>query len=79
MPITALPTPPSRTDAANFNVRAEAFLGALPTFVTQANALATETNGYATNAAASATVQAAIVPLPPVMPTLTTSAPVPLV
>ncbi|KPH62991.1 hypothetical protein [Novosphingobium sp. ST904] len=55
MPITALPTPPSRTDAANFNVRAEAFLGALPTFVTQANALATETNGYATNAAASAT------------------------
>lgn len=55
MPITALPTPPSRTDAANFNVRAEAFLGALPTFVTQANALATETNGYAVNAAASAT------------------------
>lgn len=54
MPITALPTPPSRTDAANFNTRAEAFLGALPTFVTQANALATETNGYATNAAASA-------------------------
>ena len=47
MPITDLPTPPSRTDAANFNVRAEAFLGALPTFVTQANALATETNGYA--------------------------------
>lgn len=54
MPITALPTPPSRTDAANFNVRAEAFLGALPTFVTQANALATETNGYAADAAASA-------------------------
>ena len=54
MPITALPTPPSRTDAANFNTRAEAFLGALPTFVTQANALAIETNGYATNAAASA-------------------------
>lgn len=54
MPITDLPTPPSRTDAANFNVRAESFLGALPTFVTQANALATETNGYAANAAASA-------------------------
>lgn len=54
MPITALPTPPSRTDAANFNTRAESFLGALPTFVTQANALATETNGYAANAAASA-------------------------
>ena len=54
MPITALPTPPSRTDAANFNVRAESFLGALPTFVTEANALATETNGYAASAAASA-------------------------
>lgn len=54
MPITDLPTPPSRTDAANFNVRAESFLGALPTFVTQANALATETNGYAASAAASA-------------------------
>jgi hypothetical protein len=54
MPITDLPTPPSRTDAANFNVRAESFLGALPTFVTQANALATEANGYAASAAASA-------------------------
>lgn len=54
MPITTLPTPPSRTDAANFNARAEAFLGMLPTFATEANALATETNGYAANAAASA-------------------------
>ena len=56
MPITSLPTPPSRTDAANFNARADAFLGAL-----------------------RATVQAAIVPLPLVRPTLTTRAPVPLV
>lgn len=54
MPITALPTPPSRTDAANFSARADAFLGALPTFGTEANALAIEVNGYATNAAASA-------------------------
>ena len=54
MPITALPTPPSRTDAANFSARADAFLGALPTFGTEANALAVEVNGYATNAAASA-------------------------
>ncbi|MBX9801822.1 MAG: hypothetical protein K2Y04_03555 [Caulobacteraceae bacterium] len=37
MPITSLPTPPSRTDAANFNARADAFLGALPTFATEAN------------------------------------------
>jgi hypothetical protein len=55
MPITALPTPPSRTDAANFNARAEAFLGALPTFATDANALATTVNTSATNAGASAT------------------------
>lgn len=54
MPITPLPTPPSRSDAANFNTRADAFLGALPTFASEANALATETNGYAANAAASA-------------------------
>jgi hypothetical protein len=54
MPITALPTPPSRADAANFNTRAEAFLGALSTFGTEANALATETDGYASSAAASA-------------------------
>jgi hypothetical protein len=54
MTITALPTPPSRTDAANFSARADAFLTALPTFATEANALATETNGYAANAAASA-------------------------
>jgi hypothetical protein len=54
MPITALPTPPSRTDAVNFSARADAFLAALPTFATEANALATETNGYAANAAASA-------------------------
>ena len=54
MPITDLPTPPTRADAANFNARADAFLGALPTFVTQANALAVEANGYASNASASA-------------------------
>mgnify|MGYP000028122242 CR=1 FL=1 len=37
MPITSLPTPPSRTDAANFNARADAFLGALPTFASEMN------------------------------------------
>jgi hypothetical protein len=54
MPITALPTPPSRTDAASFSARADAFLGALPSFGIEANALAIEANGYASNAAASA-------------------------
>jgi hypothetical protein len=55
MPITALPTPPSRADAANFSTRADAFLSALPTFATEANATATAANTSATNAAASAT------------------------
>ena len=54
MPITSLPTPPSRTDAANFNARADAFLGALPTFAAEANALATEVNGYVVSASSSA-------------------------
>lgn len=54
MPITALPTPPSRADATNFNARADAFLSALPTFASEANTLASEVNGYASNAAASA-------------------------
>jgi hypothetical protein len=50
MPITALPTPPSRSDPANFADRGDAFLGALPTFVTEANALATATNQNEINA-----------------------------
>lgn len=59
--ITALPIPPSRQDPANFAARADAFLGALPTFRTQANALAAEaeTNSInATNAANSASTSA---------------------
>ena len=45
MPITPLPTPvPSRADPANFAVRGDTFLGALPTFATEANALAEEVN-----------------------------------
>jgi hypothetical protein len=50
MAITALPTPPSRSDPANFADRGDAFLGALPTFVTEANALATATNTNEVNA-----------------------------
>jgi hypothetical protein len=45
MPITPLPTPvPSRADPANFAARGDAFLAALPTFATEANALAEEVN-----------------------------------
>lgn len=54
MAITALPTPPSRQDPANFADRADEFLGALPLFVTEANTLATDVNTLAGNAATSA-------------------------
>jgi len=40
MTITALPTPPTRSDPATFAARGDAFMTALPTFATQANALA---------------------------------------
>lgn len=52
--ITALPTPPSRDDPANFASRGDAFMAALPTFVTQTNTVAGEVNTNATNAANSA-------------------------
>lgn len=63
MPITPLPTPPSRNDPTNFSSRADAFLGALPAFGTEANALAVDVNDDAVAAAASAstaTTQAGI-------------------
>lgn len=44
MPITALPTPPSRLDPVNFADRADTFLGQLPTFATEANALQADVN-----------------------------------
>jgi hypothetical protein len=53
-PIDALPTPPSTSDPANFDSRADAFLGALPDFGTEANALATNVFDNATDAATSA-------------------------
>ena len=61
-PITALPTPPSRSDPTNFAARGDAFLGALPAFVTQTNNLATnaynnalDSESFASNSATSAT------------------------
>lgn len=47
MPITALPTPPSREDSANFAQRADEFLGALPAFAAEANAMGAEVNANA--------------------------------
>lgn len=52
--IDALPTPPSRSDSANFPTRADAFLSALPTMATQMNASAAATNTNAREALASA-------------------------
>jgi hypothetical protein len=39
MSMTPLATPPSRSDPANFAARADTLFGALPNFVTEANAL----------------------------------------
>lgn len=59
MPISALPTPPSRQDPTNFNDRADAFLGALPQFQSEANTLQTDVNQKQLAAASSATNAAA--------------------
>lgn len=45
--ITQLPTPPTRTDMANFDTRADTFLPALVTLGTQANIWATQANQVA--------------------------------
>ena len=52
--ISALPTPPSRDDSANFAARGDAFLGALPTFRTETNSASANVYANAVEAAASA-------------------------
>ncbi len=52
--VTPLPTPPSTASPSTFDSRADAFLGALPTFQTENNALAANVFANATDAAASA-------------------------
>lgn len=59
MLITALPTPPSRQDPANFAARGDALLTALPGFVTEANALQTDVNAKQAAATDSAAAAAA--------------------
>ncbi len=57
MPISALPTPPSRSDAPqDFSDRADALLGALPGFVTEANALQSDVNAKESSASSYATI-----------------------
>ena len=63
MPLTSLPIPPTRADPANFAARADAFLSALPLFVTQLNAgmnVIEADADTATAGAATATTQAGI-------------------
>lgn len=50
--ISALPSPPSTSDPVNFATEADAFIAALPTFVTETNTVAGEVN---TNAATATT------------------------
>ena len=59
MPITALPTPPTRSDPINFTERADIFLAALPDFAEEANELATDVNSKQINAANSASAASA--------------------
>jgi hypothetical protein len=59
MALSPLPVPPSKADPVNFSTRADAFLGALPTFQAEANALQTDVNAKQTQAATSATNAAA--------------------
>ena len=58
-PITTLPTAPSRSRPTVFADEADAFLGALPTFGTQANSLADYVEGQATDVDTDATAAAA--------------------
>ena len=61
MSITPLPTAPSRSDPNNFSARADAFMTALPTFATEANALQADVTAKqvtASAAAVTATTQA---------------------
>lgn len=47
MALTPLPTPPSRDDPVNFSARADAFMAALPTLVTEFNAGAPGESAFA--------------------------------
>ena len=58
-PITTLPSPPSRQDPTNFADEADAFLGALPTFQSEANALGSYLDGVGAEVDTDATAAAA--------------------
>lgn len=54
MAITALPPAPSRSDPTNFATKADAWVAAMSTFTTEANALQTDVNTKQSQAATSA-------------------------
>jgi len=58
MSITQLPPAPSRTDPATFSTRADTFVAALPTFVTEANATAANVTARENQSEASAAAAA---------------------
>lgn len=57
--IDSLPTPPQTSDPANFDVRADAFVAALPTLVTQMNADVAVVNANAASAASATSTASA--------------------
>lgn len=59
MPITELPTPPSRSDPVNFATRGDAFMAAFPVFRTEANALEANVNAKEASAVTKAAEGAA--------------------
>jgi len=53
---TPLPTPPSTLDPVNFNARADAFLGALPTFQSELNEYSAALTNMATDSTSTSSV-----------------------
>jgi hypothetical protein len=56
MAITALPTPPTRSDPATFATRGDVFMTALPAFATEANALLADVNAKEAAATTAANI-----------------------
>jgi len=77
--LTPLPAPPTRANPADFAARADSFMGALPGFVTQLNALVAywntnlDTTAFINRNVASTMLQTLTFAMPPVMQASATS------